>query len=193
MARDRQLIEARFRSGSRWFIWIAALSAVASTAAYKGLALKFLGTFSLATPLVAEAVVRKFGGNWLWAEQAYYYSWIFGLALAAIFALIGVISSYASHTGAFLKLDKIFGVFARVGSAMGLAHLVGSRLLYFSGMVIYVLDGLLAFGMEVLLRGYISDLRILVLMNLAFHFAVLCMLCHGFVAGLERERKPVEE
>lgn len=188
VARDRQQIEARFRSGSRWFLLVGGLSALGSAAIYKGFTWKVFSTITLAMPVVFDAILRKFGGSWLWAEQFYYYCFVISLVMAAFFALVGVFTSYASHTGAFLKLDRVFGLFARIGSAFGMAHLVGSRLLYFSGMVIYILDGLLAFGLEVLLRSHLADLRIVVLMNLAFHLIVLFFMASGFVMGMERPR-----
>lgn len=193
MARDRQQIEARFRGGSRWFLLVGALSALGSAAIYKGFSWKVFSTVTLAMPVVFDAVLRKFGGSWLWAEQLYYYCFVISLVMAAFFALVGVFTSYASHTGAFLKLDKVFGLFARIGSTFGMAHLVGSRLLYFSGMVLYIFDGLLAFGLEVLLRGYLTDLRLVVLLNLAFHAVVLFFLASGFVMGMERAREEIVE
>ncbi len=164
-----------------------------SAAIYKGLSWKVFSTITLATPVVFDAILRKFGGSWLWAEQLYYYAFVASLIMAAFFALVGVFTSYASHTGGFLKLDKVFGLFARIGSAFGMAHLVGSRLLYFTGMVLYILDGLLAFGMEVLLRRYLTDLRLVVLLNLAFHALVLVFMASGFVMGMERPRGELVE
>ncbi len=190
MARERDVIEQRFRSGSRWFLIVAGLSALASCAFYKGIAWKAFAMVSLATPLVVDAAVKKIGGGWLWAENLHYYTFLFGLALAGLFALLGVLSTYASQTGAFLRLEKVFGVFAVVGRAVGIAHLVGSRLFYFAGVVLYAFDGLLAFCLELCLRNFLTDLRVLVLTNLGFHCVVLVFLLFGLVAGLERERKP---
>lgn len=190
MARDRQAIEARFRSGSRWFLIIAALSALASLAFYQGIAWKALGMVSLATPLVLDTAVKTIGGRWLWAEDLQYYCLLLSLALAAVFLLIGVLTSYASHTGAFLKLDRVFGIFARLGGAFGMAHLVGSRLIYFVGVVLYVADGLLAFCLEFFLRNILTDLRVLVLTNLGFHCFVLVFLMYGLASGFEKENKP---
>lgn len=196
MARTRDAIEARFRAGSRWFLIVGVLSALASTALYKGVAVKLISMFSLATPMVLDMMLRSIDGRWIWVEELHYYCYVFSLGLAGLFALMGLLSIYASHTGSFLKLERVFGIFAKLGSTVGIAHLVGSRLFYFAGICLYILDGLLAFGLEAVFRSHFSDLRLVVLMNLGFHCLVLMFLSHGFMAGFERESKaslPVQE
>lgn len=193
MPRTRQQIESRFRGGSAWLLIVGVLSALTSTAIYKGIGLKFLAVVSLATPLVLDTVASKLLGGWLWAEQIHYICYIISLVMAAFFGLLGLLCMYGSHTGSFFKIDRLFGPFAKIGSTFGFAHLFGARLLYFSGILLYVLDGLFAFGLESLLRNWFSELRVLVLMNLGFHCLVLVFLTHGFLAGLEREAPPPEE
>ena len=186
MAASRDVIESRFRRGTNAFFWIAALSALGTTALYKGWAARLITMVCLATPMVLEILVRAINPRF-YGPQIHYYCWVFSLILAALFVVLGILAKYGSHTGRFLRLGTMFGGFAKLGSWLGMAHLVGSRLFYFAGIVLYALDGVLAFVLESLLGNHYTELRLSVLLNLGFHFVMLCQLLYGFLAGLERE------
>ena len=190
MANTRDVIEQRFRRGSNGFFWIAGLSALGTTALYKGWMFKPIASVCLATPMVLDVIARAIDPR-LFGQQIHYYCYIFSLILAGLFLFLGVLSRFGSHTGRFLRLGAVFGGFARIGSWLGLAHLVGSRLFYFAGIVIYTLDGVLAFAIENLIGSQFTELRLAVLLNLGFHAVMLVQLLYGFVAGLERESKAV--
>ena len=189
MASSREVIEGRFRTGSNAFFWISGLSALGTTALYKGWVFRPIAAICLATPMVLDVLARSISRRF-YGPQIHYYCWIFGLILAAILAAIGILAKYGSHTGKFLKLAPMFGGFAKLGSLLGMAHLVGSRLFYFAGIVLYTLDGVFAFALENLIGHQYTQLRLAVLLNLGFHFLMLCQLLFGFVAGLEKEASP---
>ena len=188
MASTRSLIEGRFRRGSNAFFWIGGLSALGTTALYKGWFVQPIAAVCLAIPMMLDVMARAIDPR-LFGKQIHYYCYIFSLILAAFFLLIGVLSRYGSHTGGFLKVGAMFGGFARLGSWLGVAHLVGSRLFYFAGMVLYTLDGVLAFALENLVGSQFAELRLAVILNLGFHVVMMCMLLYGFLAGMEREVK----
>ncbi len=190
MARSRSAIESRFRAGSNWFFLVGGLSALATTAFHKGWIIKPLMTMSLSLPMLVDQSLAMLPSRIPYKEAFQYYGSMFGWALAAVFLLIGVLSKYGSHTGAFLKLGGLFGSFARLGSFLGIAHLVGSRLFYFVGIVLYILDGALGFGLEALLRSFhISKFHTVTQWNLGFHACVLMLLLYGFLSGMERESR----
>jgi hypothetical protein len=87
-----------------------------------------------------------------------------------------------------LKLGGLFGGFARLGGFLGIAQLVGSRLFYFVGIVLYMLDGVLGFGLEAAMRSiHLSRLHTVMQWNLGFHAVMLMLLLYGFLSGMERE------
>ncbi len=183
--------ETRFRRGSLGLVGIGILSALSSTAIYKGVAVEYVAPFDLATPFVLDTVAAKWLGRWLWAEQIHYVCYVLSLVAAALFALIGGLCLYGSVTGEFFSLERVFGPFAKVGQALGIAHLVGARLLYFAGLLFYVADAVIAFWLESVLRSWFPELRMLMLMNLAFHCVVLVFLLWGFIyeTGAEQGHK----
>lgn len=186
MAKPRKAIEARFRRGSNFFILIGLLSAMANTLLYWGMTYKPIKVFCLAIPVVLDTVVRVIDRR-LWGEELHYYCYVFGMVLSGIFLLLGMASKFTSHTGTFLKLSSYLKGFATLGRLAGMTNLVGSRLFYFVGIVLYVFDGILALVMENVLSAQFTELRMIILMNLGFHCALLAFLLHGFVAGLEKE------
>jgi hypothetical protein len=140
VARHRSSIEKRFRRGSNAFFLIAALSALSTTALYQGFAFEPVRAFCLATPMVLEAVARRVDPRFFGTELRYY-CYVFSLILAGLIAALGLLTRYSSHAGGFFKVsNQMFKSFARVGAWFGIAHLVGSRLIYFSGIVLYTLD-----------------------------------------------------
>lgn len=185
MAASRTVIERRFRKGTNIFFWIAAFSSLGTTALYKGWVAKPVAAVCLATPMVFDVFARS-APRWM-GPHLHYYCYIFSLVLAGIFALLGVFSRFGSHTGSYFKLGALFSGFAKIGSWLGIAQLVGSRLFYFAGIILYTLDGVLAFALENLLGHQFTELHVAVLLNLGFHFLMLVQLLYGFVAGLERE------
>ena len=192
MARHRSSIEKRFRRGSNAFIVIAALSAASTTALYNGLAFHPVRAFCLATPMVVESVVRHVDPRFFGTELRYY-CYMFSLILAGAMAVLGLLTRYSSHAGTFFKVsNSMFKGFARLGSWFGIAHLVGSRLIYFSGIVLYTLDAVAAMLLENLIPKHIADLQLTMMLNLGFHLVMLTYLLFGFVAGLEREIPPLE-
>ena len=186
MAKPRKAIEARFRRGSNFLILIGLLSAACNSLLYFGFTWKPVTIFCLAIPVVLDTVVRVLDPR-LWGQELHYYCYIFGLVLSALFVLLGMASKFTSHSGTFFKLGSFVHGLKRLGSWAGGAQLLGSRLFYFVGIVLYILDGVLALVMENFLRANFDQLRIMVLMNLGFHCLVLVFLLHGFVAGLESE------
>ena len=189
MAKPRKTIEARFRRGSNFFILIGLLSAIANSMLYFGFTYKPVTIFCLAIPVVLDTVVRVVDPR-LWGQELHYYCYIFGLILSGVFLLLGMASKFSSHTGTFFKLGSFIRGLNALGRWAGGAQLVGSRLFYFVGIVLYIFDGVLALVMENFLRANFDQLRILILMNLGFHCVILMFLLHGFVAGLESEALP---
>lgn len=189
MAKPRKAIESRFRRGSNFLILIGLLSAISNSLLYFGFTWRPVTIFCLAIPVVLDTVVRVVDPR-LWGQELHYYCWIFGLILSGLFVLLGMASKFTSHTGTFFKLGSFMSGLKRLGSWAGGAQLLGSRLFYFVGIVLYVLDGALALVMENFLRANFDQLRIMVLMNIGFHCLVLVFLLHGFVAGLESEAAP---
>ncbi|MBT9583099.1 hypothetical protein IV102_07110 [bacterium] len=192
MAKPRKAIEARFRRGSNFFILVGLFSALANTLLYWGFNFKAIKIFCLAIPVVLDTVVRVLPPR-LWGEELHYYSYIFGLVLSGIFLLLGMASKFTSHTGTFLKFSSYLKPFASLGRFAGMTQLVGSRLFYFVGIILYAFDGILALVMENVLSAKFTDLRVIILMNLGFHCCVLVFLLYGFLAGLEAEDKPQPE
>lgn len=186
MAKTRAEIERRFRSGSNAFFLISGLSALGTSALYYGLNYKPLAAICLATPMVLDVIARAIDPR-LFGQQIHYYCYMFSLALAGLFLILGLLSRFGSHTGSFFKVANLFGSFAKLGKALGIAHLVGSRLFYFTGIVLYTLDGLLAFALENLIGQQFTELRLAVLLNLGVHFVLLCRLLYGFAVGFEKE------
>lgn len=186
MAKPRTAIEARFRRGSNAFIAIGLLSAIANCLLYFGFTYRPITVFCLAIPVVLDTVVRVVDPR-LWGQELHYYCFVFGLILSGLFLLLGILSKFTSHTGSFLKMTSLVRGLSGVRRVLGGAQLVGSRLFYFIGIVLYILDGLLALVMENFLHSHFSELRVTILMNLGFHCLVLVYLLHGFVAGLESE------
>jgi hypothetical protein len=186
VAKPRKAIEARFRRGSNFLILIGLLSAACHSLLYFGFTYRPVTIFCLAIPVVLDTVVRVIDPR-LWGQELHYYCYIFGLILSGVFLLLGMASKFSSHTGTFFKLGSFMHGFKRLGSWAGAAQLVGSRLFYFVGIVLYIFDGVLALVMENVLRANFSQLRVLVLMNLGFHCVILTFLLYGFVAGLESE------
>jgi hypothetical protein len=189
VAKPRNAIEARFRQGSNAFIFVGLLSALGNSLLYWGYTYKPISILCLAIPVVLDTVVRVIDPR-LWGQELHYYCYMFGLILSGLFLLLGMLSKFTSHSGAFLKLSSWFRGFATLGRWLGMAQLAGSRLFYFVGIVLYVFDGVLALLMENILRDHFSELRLVILMNLGFHCIVLCWLLFGFMAGLERESRP---
>jgi hypothetical protein len=185
MANQRVSIEKNFRRGSNGFLLIAILSAACSTALYQGFGFQMIRAFCLATPMVLEAVARSVDPRYFGSELRYY-CWVFSLAVAGLVASLGLLSRYASHAGVVLKLSNLFKGFARFGNFLGIAHLVGARLFYFVGVVLYTLDGVGAIFLENLVSWHLKDLKLIVMMNLGFHFVMLAYLLYGFVAGFEK-------
>ncbi|MBS2040151.1 hypothetical protein JST97_34510 [bacterium] len=189
MAKPRKAIESRFRRGSNFLILVGLLSAISHSLLYFGFTYRPVTIFCLAIPVVLDTVVRVVDPR-LWGQELHYYCYIFGLILSGIFVLLGLASKFSSHSGTFFKLGSFMHGFKRLGRWAGGAQLVGSRLFYFVGIVLYIFDGVLALMMENFLRANFSQLRVLVLMNLGFHCLILVFLLYGFVAGLESEAPP---
>jgi len=170
---------------------VGGLSALATTAFYKGWLMKPLMAMSLSLPMLVDQSLAMLPSRIPYKEAIQYYGTLFGWAVAALFILVGVLSKYGSHTGAFLRLGGLFGSFARLGSFLGLAHLVGSRLFYFVGIVLYILDGALGFALEALLRSlHITKFHTVTQWNLGFHACILMLLLWGFLSGFEPESRP---
>jgi hypothetical protein len=186
MAKPRTAIEARFRRGSNAFILIGLISAIGNTLLYHGFVHKSISMFCLAIPVVLDTVVRVVDPR-LWGQELHYYCYVFGMILSAVFLLLGLLSKATSHTGTVLKLSSWLRPLAGLARFLGMAQLVGSRLFYFVGIVLYVFDGLLALVMENVLRAHFTELRMVILGNLAFHCVLLIHLLYGFVNGMERE------
>lgn len=186
MAKTRQEIEHQFRRGTNTFFWIGALSALGTSALYHGFTYQPVGALCLATPMVLDVVVRAIDPR-LFGQQIHYYCYMFSLILAAVFVLLGLLSRFSSHTGAFLKLSSWFRSFAKIGNWLGMANLAGSRLFYFTGMVLYTLDGGLAFLLENLIGHQFTELKLAVMLNLAVHFIFMSRLLYGFALGFSRE------
>lgn len=186
MAKPRNDIEARFRRGSNAFILIGLLSALTNSLLYFGLTYKPVAMFCLAIPVVLDTVVRVVDPR-LWGQELHYYCYMFGLIFSGLFLLLGIFSKFTSHTGSFLKVTSRVRVLSGLRRLLGGAQLAGSRVFYFAGIVLYVLDGFLALLMENVLHAQFSELRLTILLNLGFHCLVLVYLLFGFVAGLESE------
>lgn len=191
MAKSRKLIEARFRRGSNVIVGVGLLSALANSLLYWGLNLTPIKIFCLAIPVVLDTVVRVVDPR-LWGQELHYYCYLFGLILSGLLLLLGIASKFTSHSGTFFKLSSYLRGFARLGRFVGVAQLVGSRLFYFVGIILYFFDGLLALLMESFLRSHFDELRLVVLGNLAFHCLALTWMLYGFVAGLEGEERAAE-
>lgn len=189
MAKPRTAIEARFRRGSNAFVLVGGISALANTLMYNGFTYKVISLFCLAIPVVLDTVVRAVPPR-LWGAELHYYCYMFSMILSGLFLVLGLLSKATSHTGTILKLSSWLNPLARLGRFLGMAQLVGSRLFYFVGIVLYAFDGILALIMENVLHERFDELRLLILGNLGFHCVVLAYLLYGFFAGMEREAAP---
>lgn len=189
MAKPRTAIEARFRRGSNALVFIGVISALGNTLLYNGFTHKLIGLFCLAIPVVLDTVVRAVPPR-LWGAELHYYCYMFGMILSGLFLLLGILSKATSHTGTILKLSSWLNPLARVARFLGMTQLVGSRLFYFAGMILYVFDGVLALLMENVLHNRFDELRLVILGNLGFHFVLLVYMLYGFLAGMEREAPP---
>jgi hypothetical protein len=188
MAKPRPAIEARFRRGSNALVLVGLLAAACHTLLYWGFTLKPVKIFCLAIPLVLDTVVRVVDPR-LWGQELHYYCYLFGMILSGLFLVLGFASKFTSHSGTLFRVGSYLRGLKGLGRFVGSAQLMGSRVFYFAGIVLYFFDGLLALVMENVLRAHFTELRLLILTNLGFHCLVLSYLLFGFVAGLESEAK----
>lgn len=192
MPTDRvKLNERRFRRGTILLFFIAAMSAVSTSALYHGVDSPIFYSTSLALPVVADIALQTFFAGWIWMEKVRYYWFIAALVLAAVLGAIALLSGTISLSGRAFSNSFTGRGLSRIFSAFGMAQLLSARALSALGLLFYLLDGGVSVALVLASPQTFTPYYLFLMGNLLIHLSVLSYLGYAFSASVGGGRSEV--